>query len=94
MKSAQQQDNSLLNINLSNARSENESYEDYRTRLAINKKIVNTYRTMGRDAFREMFPGGVAGAIDKATSNANVNADQEPNQPVAVTGSLHLSTDE
>ena len=60
------QEESLLNINLSNARSENESYEDYRTRLIRNKQILNTYFTMGREAFREMFPNGVAEAITDA----------------------------
>ena len=61
-----QQDISLLNINLSNARSENESYEDYRARLKRNKDILKTYFTMGREAFREMFPNGVAEAITDA----------------------------
>jgi len=63
---ANQQDISLLNINLSNARSENESYEDYRARLTRNKQILKTYHTMGREAFREMFPNGVADAITEA----------------------------
>ena len=63
---ANQQDISLLNINLSNARSENESYEDYRARLTRNNQILNTYHTMGREAFREMFPNGVAEAITEA----------------------------
>ena len=66
MTNTQQQDISLLNINLSNARSENESYEDYRARLTRNKQILNTYFTMGREAFREMFPNGVAEAITDA----------------------------
>ena len=61
-----QQEHSLLNINLSNARSENESYEDYRARLTRNKQILKTYFTMGREAFREMFPNGVADAITEA----------------------------
>ena len=63
---ANQQDISLLNINLSNARSENESYEDYRARLTRNNQILNTYHTIGREAFREMFPNGVAEAITEA----------------------------
>ena len=57
------QEQSLLDINLSNARSENESYEDYRARLKRNKDILKTYFTVGREAFREMFPNGVANAI-------------------------------
>ena len=50
-------------INLSNARSENESYEDYRKRLKQNKGILKLYNTVGRDAFKEMFPGGVHEAL-------------------------------
>ena len=51
------------NINLSNARSENESYEDYKKRLKQNKKILKLYNTVGRDVFKEMFPGGVQEAL-------------------------------
>ena len=54
------------NINLSNARSEDESYEDYKKRLIQNKKIMDLYFTVGRDAFKEMFPNGVQEAIKKA----------------------------
>ena len=46
-------------INLSNARSENESYEDYRERLRRNEKILKLYNTVGRDVFKEMFPAGI-----------------------------------
>ena len=37
-----EQEQSLLNINLSNARSENESYDEYRARLKRNKEIIKT----------------------------------------------------
>jgi len=50
-------------INLSNARSENESYEDYRKRLRQNKDILEVYNTVGRDNFKEMFPNGVHEAL-------------------------------
>ena len=53
-------------INLSNARSENESYEDYRERLRRNEKILKLYNTVGRDVFKEMFPGGVQEALKNA----------------------------
>ena len=66
MANTQQQETSLLDINLSNARSENESYEDYRNRLKTNKQILKTYFTMGREAFREMFPQGVGHAMNEA----------------------------
>ena len=53
-------------INLSNARSEGESYEDYRKRLKQNKGILKLYNTIGRDNFKEMFPNGVGEALKKA----------------------------
>ena len=65
-KTETHQDISLLNIDLSNARSENESYVDYRARLTRNKDILKTYFTFGREGFREMFPNGVADAITEA----------------------------
>ena len=46
-------------VNLSNARSENESYEDYKKRLKQNKDILKLYFTVGRDNFKQMFPNGV-----------------------------------
>ena len=62
-------------INLSNARSENESYEDYRKRLKQNKQILELYNTIGRDAFKEMFPNGVHEALKKAEETEKVNAE-------------------
>ena len=50
-------------INLSNARSENESYEDYKKRLKQNEQILKLYNTVGRDVFKEMFPNGVQEAL-------------------------------
>ena len=62
-----EQDNysAFNDINLSNARSENESYEDYKKRLKQNKKILKLYNTVGRDVFKEMFPGGIEEALKK-----------------------------
>ena len=56
-----EQDNysAFAEINLSNARSENESYEDYKKRLKQNEKILKLYNTVGRDVFKEMFPTGI-----------------------------------
>ena len=53
-------------VNLSNARSENESYEDYKKRLKQNEQITKLYKTVGRDNFKEMFPNGVQEALKKA----------------------------
>ena len=62
-----EQDNysAFAEINLSNARSENESYEDYKKRLKQNEKILKLYNTVGRDVFKEMFPGGIEEALKK-----------------------------
>ena len=55
--------NAFAEINLSNARSENESYEDYKKRLKQNSEILKVYKTVGRDVFKEMFPNGVQEAL-------------------------------
>ena len=62
-------------VNLSNARSENESYEDYKKRLKQNKQILKVYNTVGRDVFKEMFPNGVEEALKNSLEEAyNENA--------------------
>ena len=50
-------------VNLSNARSENESYEDYKKRLKQNEDILKLYFTVGRDNFKQMFPSGIEEAL-------------------------------
>jgi len=94
MTNTAQQDISLLNINLSNARSENESYEDYRNRLKTNKQILKTYFTYGREAFREMFPNGVADAMQQAIAKADQQQPEgESVESVQIPGSLHLGNE-
>ena len=68
-----EQDNysAFAEVNLSNARSENESYEDYKKRLKINKSILKLYNTVGRDNFKEMFPNGVQEALKNSTEQVN-----------------------
>ena len=51
-------------VNLSNARSENESYKDYKKRQKQNSEIIKLYKTVGRDNFKEMFPNGVQEALN------------------------------
>ena len=57
-------------VNLSNARSENESYEDYKKRLKQNEQIIKLYNQVGRDNFKEMFPNGIQEAIKNADGEA------------------------
>jgi len=66
------QDNysAFAEVNLSNARSENESYEDYRKRLKQNKDILKLYSIVGRDVFKEMFPEGVGEALKTIDAEA------------------------
>ena len=68
-----EQDNysAFAEINLSNARSENESYEDYKKRLKQNEGILKLYRTVGRDVFKEMFPNGIQEALQKSEEKTN-----------------------
>ena len=62
-------------VNLSNARSENESYEDYKKRLKQNEQILKLYKTVGRDNFKEMFPNGVQEAIKNAEEAEKTNVE-------------------
>ena len=78
MANTQQQETSLLDINLSNARSENESYEVYRQRLTTNNQILKSYFLHGRDAFREMFPNGVSTAMQEAQQQPELQTTAEP----------------
>ena len=61
-------------VNLSNARSENESYEDYKKRLKQNEQITKLYKTVGRDNFKQMFPNGITEAIKNADEKANAES--------------------
>jgi len=65
-------------INLSNARSENESYEDYKKRLKQNNDILKLYKTVGRDNFKEMFPNGVHEAL-KNSAEETYNENEKAN---------------
>jgi len=57
-------------VNLSNARSENESYEDYKKRLKQNGQIIKLYNQVGRDNFKQMFPNGIIEAIKNSEKEA------------------------
>lgn len=59
MSKNMQQEKSLLNINLNAKRGEDESFIDYKIRLAQNNKLLKIYRLSGRKQFKTMFPEGV-----------------------------------
>ncbi len=59
-------ENPFKNVNLSNKRAEDETYDEYRQRLKLNNMLQKQYRKFGRDQFIEMYPAGVKYAIDQA----------------------------
>ena len=63
-------------VNLSNARSENESFEDYKKRQKQNNEITKIYSIAGREGFKAMFPNGVLEAIKKAEEADKANAEE------------------
>jgi len=65
-------------VNLSNARSENESFEDYKIRQKQNKQILKIYSQMGRDNFKLMFPEGVGEAIKTSIEESIKETEQIP----------------
>ena len=46
-------------LNLSDARSENETREDYKLRLKQNRQVMKVYNKVGREQFKQLFPEGV-----------------------------------
>ena len=54
-----QEESLFKNINLSDSRAENESYDDYKLRLKRNKRILKLYSMYGREVFKQAFPDGV-----------------------------------
>ena len=67
----------LKDLDLNNARNENESYKDYRKRLKQNSEILKLYSVVGLDAFKEMFPNGIGEALKNSAEEAyNENAKQ------------------
>ena len=58
----------LRDLDLNNARNENESYEDYRKRLKQNSEILKLYSVVVLDAFKEMFPNGVKEALENTNN--------------------------
>ena len=92
MKEQQDSYRPFEGLNLSNARSENESYEKYRKRQKMNKQIMKLYNTIGLDAFKEMFPNGVHEAA-KHSMEEGYNENNPPKKADGskIKGSLHLN---
>ena len=84
---------SILNINLSNARGKDEDFTTYKNRLRSNKKVLKLYKTYGREAFQMMFPNGVSEALENSTEqiyNEN-NPDWTPDEGNSNTNATYQS---
>ena len=52
-------------LNLSDARSKNETREEYKLRLKQNRQVMKIYNKVGRENFQQMFPEGISYDIFK-----------------------------
>ena len=51
--------NAFAGLNLSDARMENETREEYKKRQKQNKQALKLYNKVGREQFQQMFPEGI-----------------------------------
>ena len=63
-------------LNLSDARSENETREEYKLRLKQNKQVIKAYNKMGREQCQLLFPEGVTYDMFKQPTKKEVNERQ------------------
>ena len=63
-------------LNLSDARSENETREEYKLRLKQNRQIMKVYNKVGREQFKQLFPDGVNYDMFKQLTKEEVNEKQ------------------
>ena len=57
-------------VNLSNARAEDETFENYQKRRKQNENMLKLYAQIGRETFSKLFPGGVAEALNNIEKSA------------------------
>tara|TARA_Y100000592_G_C5213561_1_gene196069 strand:- start:151 stop:411 length:261 start_codon:yes stop_codon:yes gene_type:complete len=63
-------------LNLNNARSKNETREEYKLRKKRNRKILKIYNKVGREQFQQMFPEGVNYKMFEQPTKEEVNEKQ------------------
>ena len=63
-------------LNLNNARSENETREEYKLRKKRNRKILEIYNKVGREQFQQMFPEGVNYNMFEQPTKEEINEKQ------------------
>jgi|TARA_B110000908_G_scaffold43806_1_gene53275 hypothetical protein len=65
-------------VNLSNARAEDETFENYKKRRKQNENMLKLYSQVGRETFSKLFPGGVAEAL----ASIEKEAFEEPKEKI------------
>ena len=60
----------FFDLDLSDARLDNESREDYKARKKFNKKVLKLYRKIGREAYKAAFPQGIVKAFAEAETDS------------------------
>ena len=68
--------NAYAGLNLSDARMENETREEYKLRLKQNRQVMKIYNTVGRENFQQMFPEGINYDMFKQPTKKEVNERQ------------------
>ena len=63
-------------LNLNDARSKNETREEYKLRLKQNRQVMKIYNTVGRENFQQMFPEGVNYDMFKQLTKEETNVRQ------------------
>ena len=59
----------FFDLELSEARLDNESREEYKARKKFNRKILKLYQKIGREAYKAAFPQGVMKAYVEAEAS-------------------------
>ena len=62
--------NAFEGLNTNNARMENETREQYKTRLKAIKQAEKLYFKLGRETFQQMFPNGIGEAMKNSAEEA------------------------
>ena len=68
--------NAFAGLNLSDARMENETREEYKKRQKLNKQALKVYSTVGREQFQQMFPEGINYDMFKQPTKEEINEKQ------------------
>ena len=68
--------NAFAGLNLSDARMENETREEYKKRQKHNKQALKVYSTVGREQFQQMFPEGINYDMFKQPTKEEINEKQ------------------